>query len=233
MMMTITPPQLGTPRTPVKTLVNFTTISVDTTWTVPKYVKTVFAEAIGGGGWGRRLSANTKYPGGGGAAYASKTISTTPGDALKVFVGRGGEHVGLGAVDAEPSYVYNFDKSITHVMAAPGGNDQLNGYGGIGTVTFAGGYGGVPAAGLSGAGGGAAGYLGAGGNATGGTPGTGGGGLVDGGANSGTGGVGVSGVSAGAAGANYGGGGGGGSSTGTTVSGGTGGQGIVRLTYFF
>lgn len=93
-------------------------ITSNQTFTVPCGVKEIFVEAVGGGGGGGYIEGAQVSGGGGGGAYASKTISVSPGDTFSVIVGSGG--TGLTSNnDGGDSSFSNFNGTI---VLAKGGN---------------------------------------------------------------------------------------------------------------
>ncbi len=207
------------------------------TWTAPPGVTSVLAECIGGGGGGGADDTSQGAGGGGGGAYASKTITVTPGTGYTVTVGTGGAGgSGSGNAGSTGNDSWFSTSGTVLAKAGTGGNTSGGGHsnGGaaascIGTVKHSGGDGAIEAgSGNSGGGGGgsggsaAAGNAGASGNGSGGAGGV----AVTGG---GAGGVGGTANNAGVVGGIPGGGGGGSGNGGT--QGGTGGVGQVLLTW--
>jgi hypothetical protein len=111
------------------------------TWTAPGGVTEITAEAWGGGGGGATNAGNTGLGGGGGGAYASSTISVTPGATYNITIGSGGiPGLDGGATEFE-------DGSQLSAEGGSSGNDSDGGAGGLasasnGDVTFSGGNGG-------------------------------------------------------------------------------------------
>ena len=193
-------------------------------WTCPTGVTSVLVEVMGEGGLGGALEEGGGGAGGGGGAYASKTVSVTPGNGYDYLVGESG--------NLEGSWF-----STSGTVFADFGRDASGGTPGsagssancIGDVKRSGGAGGNGAAGGGAGGGGSSAGTAAGGNA----------GSNASGSTGGAGGTAVTGGGAGGAGGNNGaagsngadpGGGGGGAGLGSLVYG-TGGAGLVRLTY--
>lgn len=214
------------------------TLTTGSSWTVPAGVNKITVECIGGGGGG--ASSNTSGRsggGGGGGAYASSLINVTPGTTYTIQIGAGG---GAGG---------NGNKTIfgNNLVVADGGigatnNSRNGGAGGqasssVGQITFSGGNGGN--GGNDGCGDGAGGGGSAGRstqNGLNGANGTSSGG-GNGGAGTGISGAGAKGVDShnnGNSGSNYGGGGGGakrGCASAFNRTGGSGAQGVIRITY--
>lgn len=200
-------------------------------WTAPADVYSVLVECWGGGG-GSGLweidGYNMPAGGGGGGAYARSQVSVVPGVAYYCIVGDGGEWD-----DGEDSYFRLNQSPYTVFVKADGGKRSSNssdagGNGGhtagcIGDVTYKGGDGADGNSGTSrtGGGGGGAGSTGSGinGNGT-----NGGSGRSEYGGDGGDGGY----MWSGDPGNNYGGGAGG---AWGDVTSGSGGGGLIRLTY--
>jgi hypothetical protein len=217
-------PKGETPPPPVSDSTIFTNSG---TWTAPSCITSVTVEAWGAGGGGSSLTTSgIRGGGGGGGAYASGTVQVTPGHAYNIVVGTGGSGSTAGGKSS-----FN----ATTIVAAGGSGGTINsstgGAGGTvagstGLVKYAGGNGGTGGTTFSGGGGGGAGSTGAGGNSPGQLGGT---GTTLYGGNGGTG---VSGFRNGIPGSTYGGGGSGAASTGGAPrTGGSGANGLVRLTY--
>ncbi len=203
------------------------------TFTVPAGVTEITVEAWGGGGrGGSRTSGSGQYGGGGGGAYSRQVIAVTPGQAINYTVGAGSSGTGPGGASGA---ILNGNVFV----AAAGGNSVPNNgtsgatggaaSAGIGDVRFSGGNGSNSFGGDNGGGGGSSAGTAANGNSVvnssvGATAPAGGG----------NGGNGVtSGSNNGGNGQAPGGGGGGARrrTLGGSPSGGTGGNGRVRLTY--
>ena len=224
------------------------------TWICPAGVTSVLVECWGAGGGGGSAKATlisggvygaTYGGGGGGGAYASSTVSVSPGNSYPYFV----PTVNLITIDgiSTPTNGQSASFNTTSVVAAGGSvglSDQaMNTYNSVsggtasastGTVKYSGGSGSFPSTNFvssywSGAGGGGAGSTGNGNSASGNVPGTGAA------LNGGSGGSGYpyqnNGV--GYSGGQYGGGGSGGAAYSGTIRrrGGYGAQGLVKLTY--
>ena len=176
----------------------FTTTSVNTTssnsndaftttsWTVPAGVTSISVVCVGGGGGGRAFSTNSLYAGGGGGGGAltyANNINVTPGQILRLDIGKSGG--GYYSTDSQSAtkawpggttWLYNSTGLTVRVVAeggqagsrtgaAAGGRASV-GQGPVGSVKYSGGAGGATA--VSGirypsGGGGAAGYAGNGG----------------------------------------------------------------------
>lgn len=164
------------------------TFSSDSSFTVPLGVTEITIQTWGaGGGGGGRSSSNTTARGGGGGAFASSTLSVTPGTVLTITVGTGGSGGPAGNNAGSAGGFTAVNQGMTVLVRAAGGaggssTDSGNGGAGgtvassIGQTRYAGGNG------VAGGGGGA-GTTGAGGNASGNTGGT---GTSEGGGNGGT-----------------------------------------------
>jgi len=101
--------------------------NTSTNWTVPPGVSQITVEAWGGGGAGGGSNNITDCEGsggagGGGGAYASSTLSVTPGQTLQVAVGAGGTGVtGGNGIAGGPSFVGpDTDPAHADVRAAGG-----------------------------------------------------------------------------------------------------------------
>ena len=208
---------------------NFTSSGV---FVVPPNVTTVTAQAWGGGGGGGIDGANNNGAGGGGGgAYASSTVSVTPGQIITVTVGAGGANGVAGGQSSFGSSVIALGGSsnTTNSNGAAGGSGPSS----TGTIKFSGGSGGNggAAAGNGGGGGGssasASGDGVPGGNFSGSTGGTGGNGPDGDGGTGGTGSA-TTGTS-GTAGSLPGGGGGGRGDNGGNSASGANGQVIVTF----
>ena len=219
------------------------------TFTVPAGVTSVTVEAWGGGGGGGRARGSPSTGGGGaGGAYARKTVAVVPLQEYAVTVGAGGIGGNGTGTDTQHGRIGNPSWfGATNTVYAQGGGRGLsdgninnyNGLGGtgsvalcVGDVVYRGGHGGrgnynTASTNRSGAGGGGAGTTGAGGDAvTNGVRGTGTSLYGGNGAN------GVTNALAGAGGSTYGGGGSGGKANSSTDrNGGSGADGLVRITY--
>ncbi|MBR4136633.1 MAG: hypothetical protein IKU03_09570 [Bacteroidales bacterium] len=241
-------------------VVPFTSVG-SATWTVPAGTKTIFLEAIGGGGAGGRASGSGLRfrcaSGGSGAAYAMSELGVNdfvPGQTFSITVGKGGTD-GVNGTASEVKL-----DGVTWVSAAGGvsisGSNVQTGAtaqpasASKGDVVHVGGNGSSSAGNNvlplfvanAGGGGGAGGSVSNGGNATAATTSAGGGGVggsgggdLHGGYPSGSGGTGTgtwSDVPQGHEGNNYGGGGSGAWATGWgNHAGGEGAQGVVVITY--
>ena len=193
------------------------------TFTVPAGVTSITVECWGAGGGGSTRSTTGAGGGGGGGAYASSVIAVTAGTAYTVTVGSGGAANTAGGSSS-------FDALVISSGGGGGTNNSTTaGSGGTaasstGTITYSGGNG-ANGTTNSGGGGGGAGSTGAGGNASGQTAGT--GTALSGG----DGGTGVSGNANGNNGNTYGGGGSGAVSTSGTMTGGSGANGLVKVSW--
>lgn len=200
------------------------------TWTA--VTRDVTVEVWGGGGAGGGKTTTGASSGGGGGAYARSSFKLNPGQSYSFTVGaNSGTSTGNGP-NGNPSYWE--DGTQLYADYGRGGANVLNsgGSGGlasnsIGQVTYSGGNGGGGIVGsqTSGGGGGAAGSTGNGNNGVSGTRGA---AKQDYG---GAGGQGRGSNGSGNAGSVYGGGGGGARTTAVFVSGGSGAQGLVRISY--
>src|SRR5690606_22672995 len=113
-------------------------------WVVPSGVTTLEMACTGAGGTGRNPG-TTACAGAGGGAWAGSTLTVTPGETLRVLVGKSG----YNGVDGNRSGV---GRSGTALVAAPGGRgpvtSSMPGLGGdtadaVGDVVYAGGDGGA------------------------------------------------------------------------------------------
>lgn len=196
------------------------------TFTVPVGVTGITVECWGAGGGGGSRSTNGSGGGGGGGAYASSVIAVTAGTPYTVTVGTGG-----------PANTAGGNSSFGALVIAAGGGGGTNnsivaGSGGsaassTGTIKYDGGTGGTGSAGTtySGGGGGGAGSTGDGGDASGQTAGTGTS------VNGGNGGAGVTTQANGNTGNTYGGGGSGALRTSLSRTGGSGANGLVKVSW--
>lgn len=200
---------------------------LNTTWTVPDGIFSVFVECWGAGGYGNtNISGAFGGGGGGGGAYAASIVSVMPGDVYSITITN---------TNCNPNFVSTIFGSNL-VTAAAGSCANALGIGGaggqvadsIGTTRFAGGNGGDgdTSVGGSGGGGGACAGPGGPGNA---------GAIVTGGVGDGDlAGSGGAGAALPATPADFGGlygGGGGGGASGGAIEGANGPPGIIRLTY--
>ncbi len=211
------------------------------TWTCPTGVTSVTIKAWGGGGGGGYATGNTSSAGGGGGgAFASSTVSVTPGTSYTVVVGAGGT-AGLKSGPTAAGNGGNSSFNTTSVVASGGTAsagtttalaNTSGGAGGTialctGTTKFAGGTGGTglnTGTGAGGGGGGAAASISA--NGANGSGINGGVGISP----AGSGGSGIS-NSAGNSGLSYGGGGSGGNRNATSSNGSAGASGAILITY--
>jgi hypothetical protein len=201
------------------------------TWTAPANVYEVTVEAWGAGGGAGGPNNKVYSPGGGGGAYSSATLSVTPSSNYSYTIGTGGAggNNGTSGIAGGDTYWVNTSTVLAKggagggpgTGAGAGGSSTL----GVGTTKYSGGNGGEPTASSGGGGGGGAGSTGAGGNASGATAGT---GTADNGGNGGSG-TGV--TTTGNPGSIYGGGGGGTYRSGAPTTGGSGANGLIRITY--
>lgn len=198
-------------------------------WTAPACITSVTVQAWGAGGGGSTITGiGIHGGGGGGGAYASGIVSVTPGTTYNIVVGTGGAASTAGGKSS-------FNGTLIVAAGGSGGtnNSATGGAGGTvaastGTTRYAGGNGANGGTTSSGGGGGGAGTTGAGGNASGMTGGTGKS------LNGGTGGMGVSGSRNGKTGNIYGGGGSGAiTNTPTDRIGGSGANGLVKISYSY
>lgn len=210
------------------------TFTTSGNFTVPSGVTTITVECWGGGGaGGGSTSDNNGGGGGGGGAYASKTISVTPGDVIPFTVGAGGT---TGTGNGSNGGTTTFQTNVVVAAGGNGGGSNSGGAGGtgglgtscIGDVIFSGGNGAAGSEGTSGGGGGGAGSTEIGASAAGITGGL--GGVVGGG----NGANGRTDAGNGSAGSSYGGGGSGGRKGGlltSSRSGGAGSVGAVKISF--
>lgn len=240
---TSTPTPTVTPTaSPVPTVVLLTNTAL-TGWTAPVGVSTIYVECWGSGGKGGTASVGTYVQfgqsiaggGGGGGAYAKKTLSVTGGTtySLKIDIGSGEDYTWFGSTTTVAAQsgkngevpVYN---TVRFAAGGVGGSSTLS----YGDVKYSGGDGAnalldgsTP---NSGGGAGGAGSTGNGKSASG----TSQGGVTS--ENGGSGGAGRTSQGNGSSGNAYGGAGGGGVCTMNTASGqgGSGAQGLIRITYF-
>ncbi|MFA7628366.1 MAG: hypothetical protein WCY37_03085 [Candidatus Dojkabacteria bacterium] len=201
------------------------------TWTAPANVYEVTVEAWGAGGGAGGPNNKAYSAGGGGGAYSSATLSVTPSSDYSYTIGTGGPGGTGGVAGTAGGDTYWVNTSTVLAKGGSGaGADAGAGAGGsstlgVGTTKYSGGNGAEPTTSSGGGGGGGAGSTGAGGNASGATAGT---GTADNGGNGGTG-TGV--ATTGNPGSVYGGGGGGTYRSGGPTSGGSGADGLIRITY--
>jgi hypothetical protein len=200
------------------------------TYTVPSGVSKIKVECWGGGGGGASVTSSVSGGGGGGGAYSKSIVSVTAGNIYSVVVGSGGSAGNTGG-----SSTFNTSTVIAVGGSGVSSNTTTGASGGAassctGTIKYSGGAGGTSStsnSGTSGGGGGGAGSAGIGGSAATATAGT--GTTLYGGA----GGSGLSNTNNnGIAGSTYGGGGSGATrkNGGSNYTGGTGAQGLVRIT---
>ncbi len=205
------------------------------TWQVPTEVTEIMIEAWGGGGAGGGSISNG-YGGGGGAGgqYAKRNLTVTPSTTFNIFIA---SSITGGTGDGSQGYNTSFFNSTGNYVVAMGGEGGKGGInkaagagglgsisGGVGTTIYGGGNG-YTGSSSGGGGGGGSGTTGWGGNSTSATGGT---GTSIGGGDGGAGNTDASGD----AGLNYGGAGGGGERAGGTNGvGGTGAQGMLKITY--
>lgn len=201
------------------------------TFTVPNCVTSLTVKAWGGGG-GSTITTNThtRGGGGGGGAFASSEVTVVAGTQYNFTVGSG-----RSASTAGTNTTFN-----TNTVVAAGGSGGTNnsstaGAGGtdaiptIGTIKYAGGNGATGGSAFSGGGGGGAGTTGAGGIAPTAASGSFGAGTSNAGGN---GGASVSGGTNGNSGSTFGGGGSGAcTNSSTNRIGGSGANGLLRITY--
>ncbi|MFH0865110.1 MAG: GEVED domain-containing protein [Bacteroidota bacterium] len=214
------------------------TYTTNGSWVCPTGVTSVTVECWGGGGAGGGEALSTVFGGGGGAggAYATKVVTVIPGNSYTVTVGTGSAGANGAGATGNPSWF-----SLVSEVYAQGGAGGAAANGGtanggtgssassIGTTKYAGGNGANGTASISGGGGGGAGSTGAGGNASGVTAGT---GTSLSGGNGGAGDNTPLSESDGLPGSTYGGGGSGAMvSDGTNHAGGSGANGLVKITY--
>ena len=223
--------------------------TASSTFTVPVGVTSVTVEAWGGGGGGGRARGSPATGGGGaGGSFARKTVTVVPLQEYAVTVGAGGIGGNGTGTDTQHGRIGNpsWFGSTNTIYAQGGGRglsdgniNNYNGLGGTGSVAlcvgdtvYRGGHGGrgnysTISTNRSGAGGGGAGTGGNGGDAA--TNGVRGAGTA---LYGGNGANGVTNGLAGAGGSTYGGGGSGGKANSTTDrNGGSGADGLVRITY--
>lgn len=181
---------------------SFTTVGLNS-FTVPESVTSIYCLLVGGGGGGAGSDGgrNQGYGGGGGGALAFGTISTSPGEILRFFVGAGGT-AGSGAGGnggaGGTTYVSSSAGILIQAGGGAGGQERstTSAAGGVSSGTFrvgggnGGAGGGATGNDTGGGGGGAGGYSangGAGGGIDAGSNGFGGGGGGGGATNSGQG----------------------------------------------
>lgn len=196
-------------------------------FTVPNCVEQITVEAWGGGGRGSTRSTSGGGAGGGGGAYARSTFtSLTPGVSINYYVGAGSSSTSAG----QDSWF-----NSNSILLAKGGNSAANNSntrvgvqaGSIGQQTYSGGLSAAGSSGNYGGGGASSAGTNSNGNYTSnqttqnGASVTGGGSGGNGGANNAN----------GFPGQIPGGGGGGTSRSSGTITGGTGGSGMIRITY--
>jgi hypothetical protein len=195
------------------------------TFTAPVGVTSVTVECWGGGGGGGSSTVAGTAGGGGGGAYAAGVVSVTPGNNYTVIVGQGGASNTAGGNSSFG----------TQIIAAGGSgganNNDIGAAGGSvagssGSITYRGGNGGTSGTNYSGGGGGGAGSTASGGDASGQTAGIG----TD--LNGGNGGAGVTTDNNGLPGSAYGGGGSGSYRLGSVNrTGGSGANGLVKISW--
>src|SRR5665213_159663 len=199
------------------------------TFTIPNGTYAIYVECYGGGGGGSTITSNGKRGGGGGGgAYAASVIYVTPGAQYSIVVGAGGVANTAGGTST-------FNGTTVKAVGGGGaaGNSTTGANGGsaaacTGTILYSGGDAGDGdvTSNYSGGGGGGAGSTGAGGSTTNATAGV--GTAISGG----NGGAGVRNSNDGNSGNTYGGGGSGAcTNTGTDRNGGSGANGLVKITY--
>ena len=222
-----------------------TTITSSGTWDVPAGVTSIQVEAWGGGGGGTGVPTTASRSGGGGSGgcyVKHTTIAVTAGERLTITVGAGGTAGSGSATAATDGGFSSVARTSTTLIKAGGGIKGIyvaspGSTGGVavttdnlgfeGSFNYKGGDGATgingvsPALGTTASGGGAA---GSNGNGSGSTPGTGGG----------AGGAALTAAGNGNPGTAPGGGGGGGanSASGSVRTGGAGGTGQLKITYF-
>jgi hypothetical protein len=203
------------------------TFTTSGTFTAPCDVTSITVEVWGGGGKGGTRTNNGESGGGGGGAYVRSTFTVTSGSSYIVYVGAGSSTEAAG----EDSWFIN----NTTILAKGGisvANNTIAGAAGgsvaasIGTVKYAGGNGANSSNNNYGGGGGSS-----AGNASNGTTATNQNGAIapTGGGNGGNGATGNN--QNGLPGLNPGGGGGGARNTGASQIGGSGANGLIRITY--
>lgn len=138
----------------------FTNTQVTHFFVVPSGVTELFAVAVGGGGMGGAGSSVNGGGGGGGLRYINN-LPVTPGETLRINVGRG-SYVSGGAgarsiVQSQPSRISREDVTLMFAQGGGGaGTDSTTdpgGVGGGGTTIGAGPFGGTIGGGNGGAGG--------------------------------------------------------------------------------
>ena len=127
------------------TSVSFTTIG-SSSWVAPANVFSVSVQAWGGGGAGGD-GTNNGGGGGGGGAYASGTVSVTPGNSYTVVVGAGGSPPTVGGTSGQNGQDSSFNGTSVLAKGGTGGGNANGGAGGlaslsIGSTKFNGGTGG-------------------------------------------------------------------------------------------
>jgi hypothetical protein len=206
------------------------TATGDGTYTVPTGVTSIDVACRAGGGGGEDRDGSlhsTGGKGGGGGAFASKTLTVTPGDILNYHNGAGGSGAQGATTDGEDTWF----KSTSDIKAVGGQRGALGGAGGtaassVGTTKHSGGSGANPGLGSNGGGGGG----GAGSTADGSNGAAGGAGGGGGSTGGGTGGAGGTSGNSGSNG-NVIGAGGGGAGSGANLNGGNGARGEITVTY--
>ena len=128
---------------------NAYTTAGPTSWTCPANVYTAYVSCWGAGGGGGEGPNNNAGGGGGGGAYASSTISVTPGTIYSIYVGIGGPAATVNNTDGTSGENSTF---ATTTLVAEGGKfgyaANTGGAGGnttvsVGQVERAGGTGGA------------------------------------------------------------------------------------------
>ncbi|MCW5554741.1 MAG: hypothetical protein KIS67_21590, partial [Verrucomicrobiae bacterium] len=213
---------------PTVEIANFSTPG-STLWTAPAGITQVTVETWGGGGRGSTGTSDGEYGGGGGGAYSAGTVAVVPGTDYTVVVGAGSSGTGAGG----DSY---FIAMSSGNVGAKGGNSAANNSttgatggaaaSGFGTTKFSGGNGANGSNNNYGGGGGSS--AGPGGEGVNGT--TSNGGVAPTGGGNGGNGATVD-DNPGLPGLAPGGGGGGARRNNNTVLGGTGADGLVRISF--
>jgi hypothetical protein len=139
-------------------------------WTVPDSVTEISAVAVGAGGGGSGSDNTDAGAGGGGGALSyANSVSVTPGETLRIYVGRGGYRLTDSSYGPAgfPSGIVRLSDSSVLLKAiggsGPASNGATPGQGGqaadgVGDVKYSGSTGGTQGSSTGGGGGGAAGY---------------------------------------------------------------------------
>ncbi|RAI83933.1 glycine-rich domain-containing protein, partial [Algoriphagus yeomjeoni] len=126
--------------------------TTNTTFYVPPNIYSITIQVYGGGGGGEN-GANKK--GGGGGGYSIRTISVTPGEAIAVFVGAGGNRDGNGGdsyVTRDSNIADQIGNSLLYARGGISGAGTADG--GITDTRYTGGSAGIKGSGINGGNGG-------------------------------------------------------------------------------